>query len=234
MARVFIGTMYSNENDFDECVKSINNQKFVSIDHYVVQGLREYDAHENLYEKWENEKESFDAFVKVDADTILRDDTIIFNCVEELKESIDKGFTSLQCPLYDHFLEGPIYGLNCYSRLVKFDKPKSRIFCDRMIENNITKVIRSNNDTKRSNLLISGDHCKNASDYQSFMWGYHRGSKSSNEVYDRLISSIKIKNTKQKIIAKIGFETGIKEKKELSYTDLNFTQIFNEATRGKI
>lgn len=230
MHKVFIGTMRSHEGEFDLCMTAIKNQTGVFLDHLLIEGMREYEAHERLYRTWEENKSSFDAFIKIDADMVLKDETVIERCIKELHEAMSKGYTSIQCPLYDYFLEGMVYGLNCYSTKVVFEKPSNRIFCDRSTKNNKTWVIRSPDQTK-NNLYPAGSHCSNPTDHQSFMWGYHRGSKANHDIYRQLMNSIEKRGTRQKHLALCGFKAGFERRSELSYNDPEFMEFFLSRTK---
>lgn len=227
MLKVFIGTMKSYEGEFDQCMTSIKSQTGVLIEQFLIEGMREYEAHEKLYRAWEDSKSSFDAFVKVDADMVLKDSTTILRCVELLRTKKQEGYTAVQCPLYDFFLEDMVYGLNCYSTDVVFEKPRSRIYCDRSTKNNTAWIVRSP-DSANNDLYPAGSHCSNPSDYQSFMWGYHRGSKNNTSAKEQLLQSINKRRTRQKQIAYAGFRAGEENIKELSYEDEAFMRFYKD------
>ena len=229
LPKIFIGTMFSIENQFDDCIKAIKSQKEVTLEHEIITGLGEYDAHVKLYETWEKIKNSYDAFIKVDADMILKDDFVVQRAVKELNYAMIEGYTSIQCPLYDFYIEDIVFGLNCYSPKVIFHAPSSRIYCDRNMSNNKTKVLRKKEDSM-FDLFPAGSHCENPNEIQAFMWGYHRGTKSNDAAYQQLkISHSKNPNSAKKLALK-GFEVGSSRKStDMSYSDVEFSKIFETA-----
>ena len=229
LPRVFVGTMFSIENQFKDCINVIQSQKEIHVTHEIISGLREHDAHVKLYESWEKMKDQYDAFIKVDADMILKDDLVLHRMTEEINRSVKDGYTSIQCPLYDYYIEDMIFGLNCYSTKVIFHTPSSKLFCDRSTSNNFTKVIRSSADS-HFDLFPAGSHCDNPSEKQAFMWGYHRGAKSNTSIYHQLKDSYDKNPTWEKKIALAGFKSGESRRNvELSYEDREFDKIFEHA-----
>ena len=72
--RVFVGTMYAGEAEFEACQSAIARQRNVEIKHTVIRNLGEDEAHRALWQAWDAVKSSFDMFAKIDGDTILVDD----------------------------------------------------------------------------------------------------------------------------------------------------------------
>src|SRR3954447_18957837 len=72
--RVFVGTLFSGEAEFDESQSMIRRQEGVAVETHVTSGLPELEAHNALWAAWEAAKKRHDLFVKIDADTILVDE----------------------------------------------------------------------------------------------------------------------------------------------------------------
>lgn len=47
--RLFVGTLYTIENEFDECVASIALQSYRNFQHFVFRNLPNKEAHDALY-----------------------------------------------------------------------------------------------------------------------------------------------------------------------------------------
>ncbi len=110
--RVFVGTLYSNENDFEKCCAMIQTQQNVIVTHRIISGLEEVVAHNALWSAWRYNQQSHDFFIKIDADTVLTSETTLFDICECITNFDASG---LQAPLYDYFTNDTIYGLNAYS-----------------------------------------------------------------------------------------------------------------------
>lgn len=206
--RVFIGTMHNDENDYQECVSMIRQQKCIDITHFVISGKNEYDAHCELYEKWSNVRGLHDYFIKVDADMVLKDDTAVYRMCREMSRYSSVGFKAISCPLFDFFLEDYIHGMHCYIRDTNFfdSKPNSRVFCDAIDVHKKEKLITQPSESEYDVYPV-GYHCKNPSERQAFMWGYHRGTKDRN-VWEKLLRSQSQSPHPMKQIAIHGYKMG--------------------------
>lgn len=203
--KIFIGTMYHYENDYAECKKMIDLQKNVDITHYVVSAKNEYDAHIDLYSVWESVRTDHDAFIKIDADMILHDDTSIARLYNELKNSKTE---CIMCPIFDFFIDDFIKGIVSYASTNKKFQiiPDSNIYCDLLEIHKNMKVI----DTS-SKIIPIGYHCRQPNTMQSFYWGFHRGTKNR-DVLKHLLKSISKNPHPMKEIALYGYNMGQKHK----------------------
>lgn len=173
--RVFFGTLYSNESEFEACKSTIQNQKNLeSIYHHVIEGMKEKDAHNALWNSWESKKTNFDLFVKVDADTIIIDDEAISRVWKLFEEN--KRVTGVQLRLLDYFTDNLISGLNFFTPAVIFNISPD-LYCDRVDTNH--DVVLKGDFVKH--LEPIGYHCKNPSLVQSFHYGLHRMLKNQRD-----------------------------------------------------
>lgn len=177
-SRVFVGTLYCGEGEFGLCSRAIRKQENVVVEHFVVKDKPEAEAHNKLWAAWREKKNDFDIFVKIDADTVLKNNNILSQIVGVFKS--DSKITGMQCPLQDYFTSGPINGLNCFSKEVIFNDTKDSLFCDRNIDVNHNIVIKS--DKVPAILSPAGWHCYHATDMQSFHYGLHRQLKNQNNI----------------------------------------------------
>lgn len=221
--RVFVGTMFSGENEYELSSRMITDQVGVYVCHHIVSWLRERDAHEALYSEWNNVKNDFDFFVQVDPDTVLNDRQVLVNAWRRLCTEVNQGFTSLQYPLHDFLTDRPIMGLNVYSRFVEFVPPRDEIYCDRATKNNVTKLCQE----------IVGQHSPDPSLRQAFHFGLHRGLKNKWEQRDRIAFVNATKPDDRRFMALEGFlaSQNFVTNKKTSYTDIEFNASFDNAIK---
>lgn len=163
--------MYSGEAEFQQCIESVQSQRGLEhFLHHVIRNKPEAEAHNALWSAWEQEKFRYDLFVKIDADTILKDPDSVAR-VWELFDT-DKNVTGAQLRLHDYFTDDLIAGLNFFSPVVKFNTSPD-LYCDR-VDTNHNVVMKGG---KVKHLEPIGYHCKNPSDIQSYHFGLHRTLK---------------------------------------------------------
>jgi hypothetical protein len=225
--RIFVGTMSSGEGDFQECLRVIQTQLNVDVTHYVIAGLPEKDAHNALWSAWRTARGDHDLFVKVDADTVLKNPTIL----EEVWKQFDANprVTAIQAPLWDYMTDGLINGLNCFSPLVTFNDSKSELYCDRGVDTGHDIVLHQ--AELPQSLIPAAFHCKYASELQAFHYGIHRALKNHHETIAKVHSAwTRYYHDRVRGFALIGaswcnkFSSG-----QFNYTDPLFIKLFNEA-----
>ena len=173
--KVFVGTMYCGESEFEECCDSINSQIGVKINHIIIKNKNEYDAHNLLWKEWSDSKKDYDIFIKIDADTIILRKTAFLEILDLFS---NKKVTGVQILLHDYFTDSLIPGLNSFSNKVVFKKSKKRLFADHS-DSNHEKVLK---EKCVEHLAPIGLHCKKPHDRQSFHYGLHRKLKGQEEV----------------------------------------------------
>lgn len=224
--RVFFGTMHSNESEFDQCKLMVSLQKDLqSHYHQIIEGLQEKEAHNALWASWESQKENFDLFVKIDADTVLMDEYSISRVWKLFEEN--KRVTGVQIRLHDYFTDSLISGLNFFSPVVKFNTSPD-LYCDRVDTNH--DVVLKGDCVKH--LEPIGYHCKNPSLAQSFHYGLHRMLKNQVETM-RKVS--KAKREEQRKFALLGASFALNSKSKFlsgdnsSYSSSVFIESYEEA-----
>lgn len=179
--RIFVGTMYCGEGDFDECCKAITGQRHVEVTHFVIADRPEREAHNLLWQAWRDAKSDHNVFVKVDADTVLRSPDTLSLIYEQFA---DPRITGLQAPLHDYMTDGHVNGLNAFSRRVVFNDTRDELYCDRAVDTGHDVVLREK--LLPLDLVPAGDHCHHASEAQSFHYGLHRMLKGQTTTLDRV------------------------------------------------
>lgn len=178
LPRIFVGTLYAGEAEFEESQNAIANQERVQIYHHVIKDLPEYEAHNRLWSAWNARKYDFDLFVKVDADTILNRATAL----AEIYALFEGDVTGVQIPLWDYFTDDLINGLNAFSPAVVFKPSKSRLFADHADRGHKT-VLKGD---RVAHLAPIGFHAKYPNPKQAFAYGYRRALKGQTDVLHKL------------------------------------------------
>ncbi len=231
MPRIFIGTMFSGEGDFDECVKMVAMQRDVHVTHKVITNLPEREAHNALWQSWREAKNTHDLFVKVDADTVLAG----YNTLKTIWElmSSDVRITGLQAPLHDFFTLEMINGLNCFKPSVTFNDTSDDLFCDRRVDVGHDVVISSENVP--DSLRPAGFHCYGTTPKQAFHFGLHRALKGQSNIIERVRRAHVNAgwSLKRQLVLEGASCAGIFADGSFNYTDDRFNEAF-DATYKRI
>lgn len=218
MTKIFVGTMYCGEGDITKCCEQILKQRDVEIEHLVIQNLSEKDAHNTLWSAWRERKNTFDLFVKVDADTVLSHEFVISNVAEIMKNN--PRITGIQAPLQDYFTDDFINGLNCFSNRVTFLDTVDDLFCDRRVDVDHDIILGS--DKVPDVLRPAGYHCYHSSEIQAFHFGVHRMLKRQHHTITK-VRNAWCKNGRDKLrgLALMGarLATNFVSTRKFNYTD---------------
>jgi len=225
--RVFIGTLYCREGDFEESSRLITVQEHVAITHHIIANLPEKDAHNILWNVWNSCKSEYDLFIKVDADTVLRDEFTVSRIWQLF--AADPRVTAVQAPLFDYMTNSMINGLNCFSPRVIFNPSRDGLYCDRGVDTGHELVLRQGQLPKE--LEPAGLHCFHASEKQAFHYGVHRALKNQNDIIER----VKIAWTKladrTRGMALVGAQQVTMGLHTHNYGDPEFERAFEECLR---
>jgi len=199
--RILVGVLYSGESQF-------NHQSHQDWEHFVIKHLPNREAHQTLYQTFNNRAEDFDLFVKIDADMEV--------CRADFFESLISYF--VEHPQIDHismkvddfYTAKLIWGLNAYRSSIQFGE-NDQVYTDKAVE--IPDHKRSL--LKRHAALVpAAKHAYNPTDYQAFYFGCHkavkvmaRQSRSHMRNIRRLLLSAVLKRDKRHLIAYAGAAT---------------------------
>jgi len=168
--RVVVGTLHTNENEFDRCIESVRRQTLVTIDHVLIEGLNNHEAHDALYQAFMDRTHDAECFVKVDADMILHHDTLFAQICERLKARPE--LLNLRVAVHDYFTDKLIGSLHGYRNTVRWSRRGAHSFTDR---DTITRSqIEQHWDPP---LAPAAWHCPDPSPLQAFHFGVHKGVK---------------------------------------------------------
>lgn len=224
--KVFVGTMYCGEGDFDLSTVSIATQVGVDVERLVISNLPEKEAHNALWAAWRERQSSFDCFLKVDADTVLAHPNVIASYIELLK---NPDITGIQAPLADYFTDDLINGLNCFSPKVTFRDTADDLFCDRHVDVDHNVVIASH---EVPNVLRpAGLHCHYTKDIQAFHFGVHRALKGQASVIEKVRRAWTKHKDRQRGLAILGARSAAQFSKtrRFNYNDKELIDAFDRA-----
>lgn len=230
--KIFIGTMYCGENDFDACKRAIMSQIDVEVEHCIIENLPEKEAHNRLWDAWRAvQNTTFSLFVKVDADTVLANDRVLIELCNIIKAN--PRVTGIQAPLHDYYTNGFINGLNCFTNNVIFSNSADNLYCDRNVDSGHDIVMKAENVPDI--LRPAGMHCHNASRMQSFHFGLHRSLKNQHATLARVRAAWEIEHAEtlddNRSFALLGAVMAGSFTREggFNYNDLRLTSAFEEA-----
>jgi len=174
--KVFVGTLYSGENEYEECLASIQRQTLRDFDHFVFRNMPNKEAHHALFRSFLERAGEYDLLIKIDADVVLASDTILENIVRKMRK--DDGIDILAVAVQDFFTDELINaGMATYRNTVRWDYGKETMFVD------IAEVRQGREIYDDKELAPAGIHCKNPAPWQAFHYGLHRGLKSIQRIH---------------------------------------------------
>lgn len=168
--KILIGTLYSGENEFDECVESVKRQTYKNVEHIFFKYLPNKEAHNTLYRTFMERADEFDYFLKLDADMVFNTDEaleIILDYFDNNPE-LDHMVTAVD----DRYSDTLIMGLHAFSNRVKWEQNDENLFVDH----------RPSIPGERKLFwdfpapLVK--HCPNPSYFQAYHFGVHRALKA--------------------------------------------------------
>src|SRR5579885_446420 len=228
LPRIFVGTMYTQEGEFEGCLKQIRAQKDVVVSHVIIANMKEKEAHNALWHAWRHQGPSHDLFVKVDADTILSSVHTLWMIWEQFKAN--PRVTGLQAPLHDYMTDSLINGLNAFSTKVVFNDTQDELYCDRKVDTNHDIILREKD--LPASLKPAGFHCWNSTDQQAFHFGLHRMLKGQTTTMDQVFNAWVRDRDRTRLFALIGAHMAPRftASRKFNYTDPEFVAAFEEAS----
>ena len=174
--KLLVGTLYSGENELEECLKSIHAQRYTNYDHILIENLPELEAHYQLYKTFLDHTQEYELLVKVDADTVLCSDKLFGHLVETFEQ--DPSLEVLNIGVLDFFTDEMIpAGIQIYRKTTRWNFENDTVFPDVPIMDHE----RYRYDT--TVLAPAAWHSPNPSIPQAFHYGVHRGIKSIQKIH---------------------------------------------------
>lgn len=226
--RIFVGTMYTEEGEFQTCIEQIRAQEGVVVSHVIISNMKEKEAHNALWKAWKDAKDNNDIFVKIDADTVLASTTTLFEIWKQFEK--DARVTGLQAPLLDYMTDSMINGLNAFSNRVIFNDTNDELFCDRKVDVGHDIVLRQ--QELPESLVPAGYHCFNPTDRQAFHFGLHRMLKGQTITMDRVFNAWARDRDRSRLFALVGAHMSNRfvDNRKFNYADDEFEKSFVEAS----
>jgi hypothetical protein len=170
--KLLVGTLYTIENEFDECRRSIQRQTYTNYDHIVIKDLPKKEAHDTLYGTFMDKSDTYDLLIKVDADMILCKDDLFGKIVD--KFSHDHEMDLLLIAVRDFYTDDLLIGMNIFRNTVRWRRNENDLMTDMVhIPETVRKTVKDFDD-----LAPAADHCPDPGPFQSFHFGFHRGMKA--------------------------------------------------------
>jgi hypothetical protein len=170
--KLLVGTLYTIENEFEDCCASIQSQNYRDFEHIVLRDLSKQEAHEALYGHFMEKAEEYDLLVKVDADMVIPDRDLFGKIVDRFES--DPELDLLLIAVHDFPADRLVTGLNVFRNSVRWALGSEALFTDRTyLANTVRKKVK---DTTGS--APAAIHCANPSPFQAYHYGFHRGMKA--------------------------------------------------------
>lgn len=173
--RIYVGVLYSGENEFESCIKAIEAQDYTNYEYHVIKGLPGREAHNTLYTNFI--ESGFDVLIKIDSDMVLVWHNFFTKVVDALIENMTTN--QLQFPVYDFFSNQPIWGLNIYRKDffkgATVGRNNGRAFDYFFDVSGLSEV-----------LIVVATHCQNPTPFQSFHYGAFKTVKIVQAIKNRM------------------------------------------------
>lgn len=167
--RILVGTLYCGENEFSVLEQSLQEQSYTHWEHIVFENLPNKEAHDRLYRTFMDEQDSFDLFLKLDADMVLRSDEGLRRIVEifDAKAELDHLTLAVQ----DWYSDSLIEGLHTFSDRASWPVRSDSRFVD------ASPAVPGERLKLWDHPAPIVDHSPDPSPIQAFQFGVHRALK---------------------------------------------------------
>lgn len=166
--KVLVVTLYSGENEYEACKKSVKQQVGVDIVHRVIEFLPKQEAHQKLYQMFDENRQEFSYFAKLDADMEFSSPKSLKNILTQFSEGVDV----VSATVHDGMTNSDMQSFNVFSSRCYFHyEANDPLFTDQLKVDYPGRQY-SYVDHERNVL-----HAFNPSPFQAFMFGVHRALK---------------------------------------------------------
>src|SRR5687767_10692019 len=117
--RILVGTLYTIENEFEECCAAVRVQTHQDFEHLVIRNLPNKEAHATLYSTFVGRRNEFQLLVKVDADMVVENRGLLAGVVTAFTGQ--PTLEHLQISVHDWFTDRQVMGMNCYRHTVSWN-----------------------------------------------------------------------------------------------------------------
>lgn len=168
--KILIGTLFSGENELEECIESVKKQTYQNLEHIVIKNLPNKLAHDTLYKQFMDNSNNFQLFVKLDADMIFNTNKaleIIVNYFNKYPD-LDHMVTLVD----DRYSNTLIQGLHVFSNRASWKQNTENLFVD------YNPIIPGKKIVFKQEPSPLVQHCPNPSAFQAYHFGVHRALKA--------------------------------------------------------
>jgi hypothetical protein len=169
MIRVRAFILYSQENEYNDCINSLKRQRGIHLTISEIAGLPNLEAHKTLYQRIMDESLDYDFAVKVDADMVFNYDLAILDSINCM---MSRGKDHAVFLLEDYASRRKIYGMHFFTTNCKWELNYAEdLFVD------------PNPKTIHGMVMINSFpspiavHSPNPSLAQAWFYGFHRMKK---------------------------------------------------------
>jgi len=229
--KIFVGVLYSGENEYSQCLRSINDQTYTNFDLHTYENMPKLEAHRSLYHAFLDQKDKYDLLIKIDADMVLTRPNLFEQIVQIFDQNPDMDVLGIA--ILDFFSGGYINGLNSYRNTVRWELDPANVNADVVIVGQEKYVF------DKTELAPAAFHCKNPSRFQAFHFGVHRGIKvfapkhstSHWTLLEKTWKNFRNTNDARIGLAILGSElvfSGLLTKEDVDYTNPRLTVVFEK------
>jgi hypothetical protein len=169
--RVLVLTLYSGEAEYDRCRASLAAQDYTAWEQRSLEHLPNREAHGTLYRTIMSEAESFDFFLKLDADMVLADAAVLGDLVRAFEDR--PALDHLVVAVSDWMTDSRIIGAHMFSKRVRWQPLSDGLYVDPDPEFPGEKLVVP--DPARDLVL----HAIDPSLLQAFHFGAHRALQAA-------------------------------------------------------
>jgi hypothetical protein len=168
--KILIGTLFSGENELDQCIDSIKMQTYRNWDHRIFKYLGNKEAHDTLYSFFMDNKNVYDLFIKLDADMVFITPYELERIIElfNKEENLDHIIMGVK----DWYSSLNIEGLHIFSSRASWVKNDEKLNVDTQPQ------IPGKMRIYVNHLSPIAYHSPNPSIEQAFQFGIHRTLKT--------------------------------------------------------
>lgn len=185
MIKLWVGTCYSGENEFEKCCEMIHAQKGVEITHHIIKNKSILDAFNDLYSTWNKVALNHDAFLQVDADMVLKNETVAKTIYHRMISQFNCNHIHL--PVYDHFTMRNIWGIHMYGPSLRWKPVTNKNRPDKPEFHSTERHLQLGNISEKA--LV--DHAPSPSLETAFHYGWHRRLRQKTGLKSQLESTMK-------------------------------------------
>lgn len=168
--KILVGTLYTRENELNQCLAAIKGQTHPAYDSFIVAGMPNKEAHDQLYRTFMERATEVDLFIKIDADMVMTRSTFFEEVIQRF--SANPNLTHLLIAVHDWMTDRDIMGMHVYRSCHRWHCGNEALFVDMVdVDNSLEK--------DREQLAPAAIHCGDPSPFQAFHFGLHKAVKFS-------------------------------------------------------